>query len=233
MKYHNLKNEVTNKLFFVTMETEFVHATYNSISRQFDGSRFCMWPEVVRFLDSLPGGSLIADIGCGNGKYLDYRTADCIMVACDASAALLEIARERRVGCRSFSLGNMMALPYRTGLFDAVINVAVLHHISTKERRVEAVKELIRIVRPGGQICISVWADEQIKKEKWQLCNTNNSTTDYMIPFDKRNGEVIMRYYHLFTEADFREVLSECSAEAVVESFVFDKENWIAVLQKL
>ena len=214
------------------METEFVQATYNSISRQFDGSRFCMWPEVVKFLDSQPGGSLIADIGCGNGKYLDYRAADCTIVACDASAALLEIARERRAGCRSFSLGNMMALPYRKGLFDAVINIAVLHHISTRERRVAAVRELLRIVRPDGRICISVWADEQIKKEKWQLCNTNNSNTDYMIPFDNRNGEVIMRYYHLFTEADFHEVLSECSAEAGVESFVFDKENWIAVLRK-
>jgi SAM-dependent methyltransferase len=215
------------------MEAEFVHATYNSISRQFDGSRFCMWPEVVKFLDSQEGGSLIADIGCGNGKYLDYRASDCIIVACDTSAELLKIARERRAGCLSYSLGNMLALPYRAGLFDAVINVAVLHHISTTERRIAAVKELLRIVRPGGRVCISVWADEQVKKSKWQLCNMNNSNTDYMIPFDKRNGEVIMRYYHLFTEADFRGVLNECITVAIVESFVFDKDNWIAVLRKL
>jgi SAM-dependent methyltransferase len=215
------------------LETEFVQATYNSISHQFDGSRFCMWPEIVRFLDSLPGGSLIADIGCGNGKYLDYRAGDCAVVACDTSGELLKIARERRVGCLSFSLGNMLTLPYRKGLFDAVINVAVLHHISTMERRVAAVRELIRIVRPGGKICISVWADEQVKKTKWQLCNTNNSNTDYMIPFDKRNGEVIMRYYHLFTEDDFRTVLSECADEAQLESFIFDKDNWIAILRKI
>jgi len=217
------------------LETEYVQATYNSISRQFDGSRFCMWPEVVGFLDSQPRGALIADIGCGNGKYLDYRATDCMMVACDTSAELLKIARERRAGCLSFSLGNMLQLPYRGGLFDAVINVAVLHHISTRERRIAAVKELLRIVRPGGRVCISVWADEQVKKTKWQLCNTNNSNTDYMIPFDKRNGEVIMRYYHLFTEADFRGVLNECigEEEVVLESFVFDKDNWIAVLRKI
>jgi len=215
------------------LESEYVQATYNSISRQFDGSRFCMWPEVVRFLDSQATGSLIADIGCGNGKYLDYRVRDCMMVACDTSAELLKIARERREGCLSFSLGNMLALPYRPGLFDAVINVAVLHHISTTERRIAAVKELLRIVRPGGRVCISVWADEQVKKTKWQLCNTNNSNTDYMIPFDKRNGEVIMRYYHLFTEADFKDVLNKCSLEAKVESFVFDKDNWIAILRKI
>jgi alkylated DNA repair protein alkB family protein 8 len=194
-----------------------------------------MWPEVVKFLDSLPSGSLIADIGCGNGKYLEYRTAECIMVACDTSAELLKIARERRAGCRSFSLGNMLALPYRTGLFDAVINIAVVHHISSRERRIAAVKELLRIVQPGGKVCISVWADEQVKKTKWQLCNTNNSNTDYMIPFDKRNGEVIMRYYHLFTEADFKAVLTESTryVNAVMESFIFDKDNWIAVLHKI
>ena len=215
------------------LESEFVHNTYNSISHQFDGSRFCMWPEVVRFLDSQVAGSLIADIGCGNGKYLDYRARDCTVVACDTSHELLKIARERRAGCKSFSLGNMLALPYREGLFDAVINVAVLHHISTTERRIAAVKELLRIVRPGGRVCISVWADEQVKKTKWQLCNTNNSNTDYMIPFDKRNGEVIMRYYHLFTEADFRAILSECADEIDMESFVFDKDNWIAILRKI
>jgi len=214
-------------------ESEYVQATYNSISRQFDSSRFCMWPEVVRFLDSLAVGSLIADIGCGNGKYLDYCARNCAVVACDTSAELLKIARERRTGCLSFSLGNIMALPYRTGLFDTVISVAVVHHISTTERRVAAVRELIRIVRPGGKICISVWADEQVKKTKWQLCNTDNSNTDYMIPFDKRNGEVIMRYYHLFTEDDFKDVLNKCSLEAKVESFVFDKDNWIAILRKI
>ena len=217
------------------LEAEYVQATYNSISRQFDGSRFYMWPEVVRFLDSLPRGALIADIGCGNGKYLNYRARDCTIVACDTSAELLKIARERRAGCLSFSLGNMLALPYRGRLFDAVINIAVLHHISTRERRIVAVKELLRIVRPGGRVCISVWADEQVKKTKWQLCNTNNSNTDYMIPFDKRNGEVIMRYYHLFTEADFRAVLIECIGDekTVLESFVFDKDNWIAILRKI
>jgi SAM-dependent methyltransferase len=227
-----------NFIIFVIMatpllESEYVQATYNSISRQFDGSRFCMWPEIVRFLDSLAVGSLIADIGCGNGKYLDYRARDCAVVACDTSAELLKIAREKPTGCLSFSLGNMMALPYRTGLFDAVISVAVVHHISTRERRIAGVKELIRIVSPGGKICISVWGDEQVKKTKWQLCNTDNSNTDYMIPFDKRNGEVIMRYYHLFTEDDFKNVLNKCSLEAKVESFVFDKDNWIAILRKI
>ena len=36
--------------------------------------------------------------------------------------------------------------------------MAVLHHISTHERRVHALEELIRIVKPGGAILVQVWS---------------------------------------------------------------------------
>lgn len=215
------------------LEQTYVYDTYNSISKQFDSSRFCMWPEVTKFLDSCKPGSLIGDIGCGNGKYLNYRADECIMIACDISQELLKISKERRDGCKSYTQANVLNLPYRDNLFDAIIHVAVLHHISTRERRIIAIKELIRCCCIRGRICITVWADEQIKKEKWKLCNTNNSNTDYMIPFDKRNGQIIMRYYHLFTENDFRSLLEELSDLVIIERFVYDKDNWVAILKKL
>jgi SAM-dependent methyltransferase len=223
------------------IERKYVINTYNTISKQFDGSRFCRWPEICSFLDSIAPGSLIGDIGCGNGKYLAYRY-DCIMIACDVSEELLQITknkydvRDNRDGtavCYSYTLSNMINLAYRDNLFDAIINVAVLHHISTHERRIECLREMIRTVRDGGQICISVWADEQNKKEKWVQCNIGTSNTDYMIPFDKRNGEVHMRYYHLFTENDFRELLLEVADVATIKRFVYDKDNWIAILVKI
>ena len=229
----------------IELERKYVLNTYNTISKQFDGSRFCRWPEICLFLDSLEPGSLIGDIGCGNGKYLAYRN-DCIMIACDVSHELLQIAKNKYDGnynidaygcnggtCYSYTLSNMIHLAYRDNLFDAIINVAVIHHISTHKRRVECLREMIRVVRNGGQICISVWADEQIKKDKWIQCNIGASNTDYMIPFDKRNGEVHMRYYHLFTETDFRQLLSDMNDVATIKRFVYDKDNWIAVLIKL
>ena len=215
------------------LEQEYVYTTYNSISTQFDSSRFCMWPEVTKFLNLVKPGSLIADIGCGNGKYLDYRVNDCTIFACDISEELLKISKLKRNPKINYTQGSVLNLPYRDNLFDAIIHIAVLHHISTKERRIIAIKELIRCCCIGGRICITVWADEQIKKEKWKLCNTNNSNTDYMIPFDKRNGQVVMRYYHLFTESDFRSLLEELSDLVIIERFIYDKDNWIAILKKL
>lgn len=47
---------------------------------------------------------------------------------------------------------------------DYVISVAVIHHFSTEERRLEAINELVRITKPGGTILIYVWAFEQQQK---------------------------------------------------------------------
>jgi alkylated DNA repair protein alkB family protein 8 len=54
-----------------------------------------------------------------------------------------------------------MALPFRSDLFDAVISIGVIHHLSAEKRRVRAVQELARILKPNGCIMIYVWAMEQ------------------------------------------------------------------------
>lgn len=52
-----------------------------------------------------------------------------------------------------------------SNLFDAVISIGVIHHFSTKSRRSIAIKELCRILRPGGKLMIYVWAYEQITRK--------------------------------------------------------------------
>ena len=44
-------------------------------------------------------------------------------------------------------LSDNLALPYRDESFDAVLSIAVIHHIATTERRVRAIRELARILR--------------------------------------------------------------------------------------
>lgn len=52
------------------LEEEYVHRVYNAIASHFSGTRHSPWPRVCHFLNSLSPGSLLADVGCGNGKYL-------------------------------------------------------------------------------------------------------------------------------------------------------------------
>ncbi|CAP70602.1 uncharacterized protein PODANS_3_6660 [Podospora anserina S mat+] len=60
-----------------------------------------------------------------------------------------------------------LSLPFRERAADFVICIAVIHHMSTRTRRQEAIRHLLRCVRtgqagqPGGQILVYVWALEQ------------------------------------------------------------------------
>lgn len=52
------------------LEAEYVHRVYDAIASHFSSTRHSPWPRVCHFLSSLPPGSVLADVGCGNGKYL-------------------------------------------------------------------------------------------------------------------------------------------------------------------
>ncbi|KAI9330588.1 hypothetical protein DFJ73DRAFT_630896, partial [Zopfochytrium polystomum] len=52
------------------LERARVHAVYDAIASHFSATRYKPWPVVDNFLRSLPNGSLGADIGCGNSKYM-------------------------------------------------------------------------------------------------------------------------------------------------------------------
>ncbi|PIO62751.1 hypothetical protein TELCIR_15677, partial [Teladorsagia circumcincta] len=49
----------------------------------------------------------------------------------------------------------------RDNTADAVLNVSVLHHLSTANRRKAALEECARCLRPGGRMLTYVWAYEQ------------------------------------------------------------------------
>ena len=56
-------------------------------------------------------------------------------------------------------------LPYRKSLFDGVICIAVIHHLSSESRRLESLMEMARVLRPGGKVLVYVWAMEQERKK--------------------------------------------------------------------
>ncbi|XP_008423742.1 alkylated DNA repair protein alkB homolog 8 isoform X3 [Poecilia reticulata] len=139
------------------LEEEYVHRVYDAIASHFSSTRHTPWPRVCHFLSSLPPGSVLADVGCGNGKYLGVNP-QLIPVGCDRSSALVQICTER--GFNAF-VSDALSVPLRTDSCDACISIAVIHHFSTQERRLAAVRELLRLLKPGGQALIYVWAYEQ------------------------------------------------------------------------
>ncbi|XP_036940988.1 alkylated DNA repair protein alkB homolog 8 isoform X2 [Acanthopagrus latus] len=139
------------------LEEEYVHRVYDAIASHFSSTRHSPWPRVCHFLSSLPPGSVLADVGCGNGKYLGVNT-EVIAIGCDRSSALIQICAER--GFQAF-VSDALSVPLRSATCDACISIAVIHHFSTQERRLAAVRELVRLLKPGGRALIYVWAFEQ------------------------------------------------------------------------
>ncbi|XP_004682514.1 PREDICTED: probable tRNA methyltransferase 9-like protein [Condylura cristata] len=142
------------------LEKQHVHAVYESTAPYFSDLQSKAWPRVRQFLQEQKPGSLIADIGCGSGKYLKVNS-QVHTLGCDYCGPLVEIARSR--GCEVMVCDNLN-LPFRDQGFDAIISIGVIHHFSTKQRRIRAIKEMARVLVPGGQLMIYVWAMEQKKR---------------------------------------------------------------------
>jgi len=73
-----------------------------------------------------------------------------------------------------------LRLPYKDAIADVVISIAVVHHWASEERRVAAIKELMRILRPGGEMLVYVWALEQQEGSSY---GRKFETQDVMVPW--------------------------------------------------
>ena len=102
-------------------------------------------------------------LGCGNVKYFGVNPTVC-MLGSDICPELVTLASSRG---NEVVISDCLLLPYRSCVFDAAICIAVIHHLSTHERRSQALQELMRVLRPGGCMLVYVWAMEQTRKKVW------------------------------------------------------------------
>ena len=101
--------------------------------------------EIVRqWLDQLPSGTRVLDAGCGEGVLVDEY----------ASKLGIEGLDENYSSARVRS-GSLMALPYPDATFDRAMCLDVLEHLSFDDQP-RALAELHRVVKPGGELLVSV-----------------------------------------------------------------------------
>jgi len=195
--------------------SEEVRRVFDEIAEQFDITRAKPWREVLAFLDGIPPHSFVLDLGCGNGRHLlaavekGHR-----VVGLDFSVALLKLARAKLSaelsGRVELILGDARSLPFSDSLFDASVCTATIHHISTEEERLLALRELKRCLKPGGKALISVWALEQPRFERMlreQRSGETEGFGDIYVPWTLPDGRVFKRFYHLFVDGELRELV--------------------------
>jgi 2-polyprenyl-3-methyl-5-hydroxy-6-metoxy-1,4-benzoquinol methylase len=102
----------------------------------------------------LPTGFTVADAGCGKGWFSRaFAGAGFEVHGFDASPSAIELARRAGGGPR-YELATLAGFrPLR--LFDAVVSIDVLIHVTDDAEWRASVQNLARIVRPGGLLVVS------------------------------------------------------------------------------
>jgi SAM-dependent methyltransferase len=101
-------------------------------------------------------GDRVLDIACGPGFVASRCTRrGAIARGLDFSPAMLAIARSRD-SATQFDAGDAEALSYADGTFDAVVSNFGIHHVP---RPRFALREAHRVLRVGGRVAFSFWAE--------------------------------------------------------------------------
>jgi ubiquinone/menaquinone biosynthesis C-methylase UbiE len=95
----------------------------------------------------------ILDAGCGTGAILQRLGNPERNEGIDLAPEAISFCRKR--GLNNVQQGNISALPFEDASFDAVISSSVLYHEWVGDIDV-AVREMYRVLRPGGLVLINV-----------------------------------------------------------------------------
>ena len=210
----SIKSQLSNKM-------SCIKTVYNSISNDFDKTRKSVWKGVKHFLNDISLDSLNVEIGCGNGKNLLYRK-ELNFAGFDICENFVSLCKTKNL---NVEYGNILNLPILDNSFHNVLCIAVIHHLETKEERIKAISELIRIAKSGGKILIYVWAFEQPNDSKRQFVKGNN-----MVSF-KTNNNTFNRFYYIYTKKDLEEEISVQTYNFTFDIY-YEEGNWCAIINK-
>lgn len=191
---------------------------------------------VEKFLKEQRDGSIGVDVGCGNGKYLVVNR-NVFIVGSDRSSNLTRIARQHQP--HDAVVADVLDLPHPNEAFDFAFSIAVIHHLSTRERRVSAIRAILHLLRPDGRALLYVWALEQATSRRgWN----EGDEQDVMVPWvmksrstaessnDNPSERTFQRYYHLYKKGELEEDIDQ--GGGVVLENGYEKDNWWAVVRK-
>ncbi len=117
---------------------------------------------MLQLIDLRPGWQVL-DAGTGTGLVAllgaPRVTKSGKMIGIDASEKMLELAREKaaRFGFTQceFRVGDLEALDFPEGQFNAALSQFALHHVDPQK----SMREFYRVMMPGGLLAIQEWAD--------------------------------------------------------------------------
>lgn len=123
-----------------------------------DASFFMQRDNTLRWLGDLQGKTIL-DAGCGVGAFSEPLTRTNTVYGVDFSEKSLEFAAGR--GLKTMT-GDLTALEFSAGTFDVVLCIGVIQLI---EQHLPVLKELARVIKPGGTLLIQTLHKGSIQRK--------------------------------------------------------------------
>ena len=120
-----------------------------------------VWGGSVKDLPALPDGSMVLEMGCGDGKTLSIMPASWRIAAVDISFQALLLARQARPDA-GLLLADVSRLPFQSENFDAALAFHVAGHLFL-DQRLALAKEAARVLRPGGRLFFRDFSREDMR----------------------------------------------------------------------
>jgi tRNA (uracil-5-)-methyltransferase TRM9 len=211
---------------------------YDQFGDSFSATRQRLQPGVKKILDLIQQDDSVLDLGCGNGHFLHEiheRGHKAALLGVDFSLPLLRDAGStpgiefREVDLTKLSTygGQLLAVQ---GPWSVVSMFATLHHIPSNEIRLDILRTVKKLLKPGGQFYISNWQflnSEKLKGriQPWARVGLKDEDVDegdYLL--DWRSGGEGLRYAHHFSAEELHRLADQAGLR-VIESFSCDGEN--------
>jgi len=181
-------------------------------------------------------------VGCGNGRYLNINNDNIFTVGVDTSPNLINLAKQKKF---EVAVCNNLNLPFRTACLDVVLSIAVIHHLSTHQHRLQAIQQMTKILKPGGQLLVYVWAFEQEKHKfrqqdiflPWKMKGKyvegeEDKPEQKGVPENTKEEVVFQRYYHVFKESELQNLILESGDLQILQNY-YEHNNWVVLAQKV
>jgi len=155
------------------------------------------------------GNGRLLNIGCAHGPdFLPFKDKFELW-GLDSSQVMISLAvkyADKFNFTASLLVADAVSLPFEDESFDWIISVAAYHHILNKQGRLQAFRELRRVLKPGGEVFLTVW-------NRWQK-DFIFKGKQAIVPWKIKNTE-FLRHYYLFTYPAITKLLKSAGFEVM------------------
>ena len=175
----------------------------------------------------------IIDLGCGTGRNMipnpniEYHGVD---FSEEQLKQAKKYIKKNKINAKLYKSSADNLEQFKDNTFDYGLFIATLHCIETKEKRLKALEEFYRVLKPKSQSLITIW-DAKDKR----FNHVNNQGDIYMSW--KENNIPYMRYYYLYHKEEFLDLIKSVgfkilSIAEIQQKERFSKNNIIIKIEK-